>query len=229
MRCCGRSSSSVGRPTRRRRVRPRCWSPAASAPPSPTSPATSPPWSWPSVLPLLTVVVIATQDVTSAVIVLATLPLIPVFGALVGLATRDRAERQWRAMSSLSGYFLDVMRGLPTLVAFRRAEAQTSRIREVTERYRRASLEHPAHRLRELGRARAGRHPLGRPGRGHRRRPPRRRPPGPEHGPGRAAPGAGGLLAAAPGRRRVPRSGRGRRDLRARRRAPVAPGARASH
>jgi ATP-binding cassette subfamily C protein CydCD len=94
-----------------------------------------------SVLPLLTVVVIATQDVTSAVIVLATLPLIPVFGALVGLATRDRAERQWRAMSSLSGHFLDVMRGLPTLVAFRRAEAQTSRIREVTERYRKASLD----------------------------------------------------------------------------------------
>ena len=94
-----------------------------------------------SVLPLLTVVVIATQDVISAVIVLATLPLIPVFGALVGLATRDRAERQWRAMASLSGHFLDVMRGLPTLVAFRRAEAQTSRIREVTERYRRASLD----------------------------------------------------------------------------------------
>ena len=93
-----------------------------------------------SVLPLLTVVMIATQDVTSAVIVLATLPLIPVFGALVGLATRDRAEQQWRAMSSLSGYFLDVMRGLPTLVAFRRAEAQTSRIREVTDRYRKASL-----------------------------------------------------------------------------------------
>ena len=94
-----------------------------------------------SVLPLLTVLVIATQDVMSAVIVLASLPLMPVFGALVGLATRDRAERQWRAMSSLSGYFLDVMRGLPTLVAFRRAEAQTARIREVTERYRRASLE----------------------------------------------------------------------------------------
>ena len=92
------------------------------------------------VLPVLTVVAMATQDVTSAVIVLATLPLIPVFGALVGLATRDRAERQWRAMASLSGHFLDVMRGLPTLVAFRRAEAQTSRIREVTERYRKASL-----------------------------------------------------------------------------------------
>ena len=51
------------------------------------------------VLPLLTVLAIATQDLPSAVIVLATLPLVPVFGALVGLATRDRAETQWRALA----------------------------------------------------------------------------------------------------------------------------------
>ncbi|MGZ6754323.1 MAG: thiol reductant ABC exporter subunit CydD, partial [Nocardioides sp.] len=93
-----------------------------------------------AVLPGLTVVAIATQDLLSAVIVLATLPLVPVFGILVGLATRDRAERQWRALASLSGHFLDVVRGLPTLVAFRRAEAQSARIRDVTDRYRRASL-----------------------------------------------------------------------------------------
>ncbi len=93
-----------------------------------------------TVLPPLTIVAIATQDLLSAVIVLATLPLVPVFGALVGLATRDRAEEQWRAMASLSGHFLDVVRGLPTLVAHRRARAQSARIAEVTDRYRRASL-----------------------------------------------------------------------------------------
>ncbi|WP_436700358.1 thiol reductant ABC exporter subunit CydD [Nocardioides sp. BYT-33-1] len=93
-----------------------------------------------AVLPPLTVLAIATQDLLSAVIVLATLPLVPVFGALVGLATRDRAEQQWRAMASLSGHFLDVVRGLPTLVAHRRARAQSGRIAEVTDRYRRASL-----------------------------------------------------------------------------------------
>lgn len=94
-----------------------------------------------SVLPFLTVAVIATQDVMSAVIVLTTLPLVPVFGALVGLATRDRAEAQWRAMASLSGHFLDVMKGLPTLVAFRRATAQSATIRAITERYRVKTLE----------------------------------------------------------------------------------------
>ncbi|MFW6870330.1 thiol reductant ABC exporter subunit CydD [Nocardioides sp. CPCC 206347] len=93
-----------------------------------------------TVLPPLTVVAIATQDLLSALIVVCTLPLVPVFGALVGLATRDRAEEQWRAMASLSGHFLDVVRGLPTLVAHRRARAQSARIAEVTDRYRLASL-----------------------------------------------------------------------------------------
>lgn len=93
-----------------------------------------------AVLPPLTVVALATQDLLSALIVVLTLPLVPVFGALVGLATRDRAEEQWRAMTSLSGHFLDVVRGLPTLVAHRRARAQSARIAEVTDRYRRASL-----------------------------------------------------------------------------------------
>ena len=91
-------------------------------------------------LPPLTVVVMATQDLLSAGIVLATLPLVPVFGALVGIATRDRAQEQWREMASLSGHFLDVVRGLPTLVAYRRARAQSGRIAAITDRYRVASL-----------------------------------------------------------------------------------------
>ena len=94
-----------------------------------------------AVLPTVTVVAIATQDLLSAVIVLATLPLIPVFAILVGLATRDRADRQWRSLSTLSGHFVDVMRGLPTLVAYRRATAQSASIRAVTDRYRRATNE----------------------------------------------------------------------------------------
>ncbi|NPC96898.1 thiol reductant ABC exporter subunit CydD [Nocardioides sp. zg-DK7169] len=91
------------------------------------------------VLPALTVVVIAAQDWLSALIVVLTLPLVPVFGALVGVATRDKAEKQWRAMSSLSGHFLDVVRGLPTLVAYRRARVQSDTIARTTDRYRRAS------------------------------------------------------------------------------------------
>lgn len=94
-----------------------------------------------AVVPAAAVVVIASQDLLSAGIVVATLPLVPLFGALVGMATRDRAAGQWAAMGQLAGHFVDVLRGLPTLVAFRRAKAQSERIASVTDRYRRASLD----------------------------------------------------------------------------------------
>lgn len=90
-------------------------------------------------LPVLTVLAIATQDLWSAVIVVTTLPLVPVFAVLIGLSTRDRAQRQWRTLSALSGHFVDVMRGLPTLVVYRRAKAQSASIRAITDGYRRAT------------------------------------------------------------------------------------------
>ena len=94
-----------------------------------------------AVLPPLTVAAIWWLDWLSGLIVLLTLPLVPVFAALVGMATRDRAALQWRRAGRAVGHFLDVVRGLPTLVAHRRAEAQVARIGAVTERYRRATVD----------------------------------------------------------------------------------------
>jgi ATP-binding cassette subfamily C protein CydCD len=93
-----------------------------------------------AVLPVLTLAVVVVEDLWAGVIVLATLPLVPVFAVLIGLATRDRADRQYRTLAQLAGHFLDVVRGLPTLVTFNRAERQSAQIRAVTERYRRATM-----------------------------------------------------------------------------------------
>jgi ATP-binding cassette subfamily C protein CydCD len=93
------------------------------------------------VLPPVTVVLLLTQDLWAGVIVVCTLPLVPLFAVLIGVATRDRAERQYRTLSQLAGHFVDVVRGLPTLVTFNRAEAQSTRIRAVTDRYRRATID----------------------------------------------------------------------------------------
>ncbi|NYE38698.1 ATP-binding cassette subfamily C protein CydCD [Nocardioides cavernae] len=94
-----------------------------------------------AVLPVVTLAAIAWFDPLSGLVVALTLPLVPVFAVLVGLTTRDRARTQWRALEALSGHFLDVVRGLPTLVAHRRAEAQVATIRSVTHRYRRATVD----------------------------------------------------------------------------------------
>ncbi|MGW5265585.1 thiol reductant ABC exporter subunit CydD [Microbispora sp. NPDC004025] len=92
------------------------------------------------VVPLAVVVRLFVADLATAVIVVLTLPLIPIFGALVGWTTRAVTERQWRALSRLGGHFLDVVRGLPTLRAFGRARYQASVIREVAEAHRAATM-----------------------------------------------------------------------------------------
>lgn len=94
-----------------------------------------------AVLPVATVAAIFVLDWWAGLVIVLTLPLVPVFAVLIGLNTRDRADAQWREMSSLAGHFLDVVRGLPTLVAHRRAGAQSGTIRTVTDRYRRATLD----------------------------------------------------------------------------------------
>ncbi|GAA2150812.1 thiol reductant ABC exporter subunit CydD [Actinomadura napierensis] len=79
-------------------------------------------------------------DWPSAVTIAATLPLIPVFAILVGLTAQRKMDRQWRTLSVLAAHFLDVVAGLPTLKVFGRARAQADRIREVTDRHRRATM-----------------------------------------------------------------------------------------
>ncbi|WP_432921840.1 thiol reductant ABC exporter subunit CydD [Microbispora sp. CA-135349] len=92
------------------------------------------------VVPLAVVVRLFVADLPTAVIVVLTLPLIPIFGALVGWTTKAVTERQWRALARLGGHFLDVVRGLPTLRAFGRARYQASVIREVAEAHRAATM-----------------------------------------------------------------------------------------
>jgi thiol reductant ABC exporter CydD subunit len=82
----------------------------------------------------------AAVDPTSALIMAVTLPVIPVFMSLIGRAAGARARANWEALVGLSGWFLDVVRGLPTLRAFNRGRAQITGIREVTDRYRRTTM-----------------------------------------------------------------------------------------
>ncbi|MDX3227026.1 thiol reductant ABC exporter subunit CydD [Streptomyces sp. ME19-01-6] len=92
------------------------------------------------VVPVAVLARIVTADWVSALIIAATLPLIPLFMILIGWATQSRMDRQWRLLSRLSGHFLDVVAGLPTLKVFGRAKAQAASIRAITADYRRATL-----------------------------------------------------------------------------------------
>ncbi|MFF4650313.1 thiol reductant ABC exporter subunit CydD [Streptomyces sp. NPDC001380] len=92
------------------------------------------------VVPGLVLLRILGADWPSAVLVAATLPLIPLFMVLIGLATRGVTDRQWRTLARLSHHFLDVVAGLPDLKVFGRAKAQARAVARVTDDYRRATL-----------------------------------------------------------------------------------------
>jgi thiol reductant ABC exporter CydD subunit len=92
------------------------------------------------IVPAAVLVALAASDWISAAIVLFTLPLIPVFMALVGAATRDRTAAQLRVLQRLSGHFLDVVTGLPTLKVFGAAKRQARVIAEISDRHRLATL-----------------------------------------------------------------------------------------
>ncbi|MET7679478.1 thiol reductant ABC exporter subunit CydD [Streptomyces sp. NPDC005423] len=92
------------------------------------------------VVPVAVLARIVTEDWVSAAIIVGTLPLIPLFMVMIGWATQSRMDRQWRLLSRLSGHFLDVVAGLPTLKVFGRAKAQAESIRRITGEYRQATM-----------------------------------------------------------------------------------------
>src|SRR5690348_13008091 len=91
-------------------------------------------------VPLAVVTAVAFADWISAVIIAVTLPLIPLFGILIGWHTRAQTQRQWQVLARLGGHFLDVVAALPTLKLFGRARAQAEVIGEVTSAHRKATM-----------------------------------------------------------------------------------------
>jgi ATP-binding cassette, subfamily C, bacterial CydCD len=91
-------------------------------------------------VPLAVLATITAADPLSGAVVAVTLPLVPVFGALIGMATGRHAKERWRALGTLAHHFLDVVTGLPTLKVFGRAAAQREQIAKVTDNYRKATM-----------------------------------------------------------------------------------------
>jgi ATP-binding cassette subfamily C protein CydD len=89
--------------------------------------------------PLL-LVAIGFGDLTSAVVIVCAMPVIPVFMVLIGLATRSLQQRQADALARLGGAFTEAVEGLATLKVFGRARRQVGRIGQVTDEYRQGTI-----------------------------------------------------------------------------------------
>ena len=93
-----------------------------------------------AVLPLGIGGVLLVADLPSALVIAATLPLVPLFAILIGLRTRDRVAEAADATGRLSAHLLELARALPVLTAFRRAAAQADVVRRVSDAHRRTTM-----------------------------------------------------------------------------------------
>ena len=93
-----------------------------------------------SVIPLFVGIAISTQDFISGVVLILTVPLIPLFGMLIGRFTATATDRKWQTLSLLSGYFLDLLSGLQTLKVYGRSKYQIARLKQVNDKYRQETM-----------------------------------------------------------------------------------------
>ena len=91
-------------------------------------------------VPLLVAAAVWSRDAVSALLLLVTAPMIPVFMLLIGKWAERLSRGRWETLSRLSGHFYDVLRGLYTLKLFGRSREQAEVIIRCSERFRMATM-----------------------------------------------------------------------------------------
>ncbi|MCS6710836.1 thiol reductant ABC exporter subunit CydD [Brachybacterium sp. EF45031] len=89
----------------------------------------------------LALVAITLLDLTSGLIVLGTLPLVPIFMILIGLLTQGRSERLLADQRRLWAQTLDLVDGLPTLRALGRERGPERTVHDLGDRHRRSTMD----------------------------------------------------------------------------------------
>lgn len=86
--------------------------------------------------PLMVGYVILRNDILSFIIVIFTLPIIPIFMILVGWFTNQENEKQWKSLQKLSNYMNDLFQGFSTLAINKRLKNQDDTLKKVSSQYR---------------------------------------------------------------------------------------------
>jgi ATP-binding cassette, subfamily C, bacterial CydCD len=93
-----------------------------------------------AIVPLVGVVWVATIDAVSAVILLVTVPLIPVFMILIGSIADEQTAKRWRRLQTLAGAFQTMVRGMTVLRVFGRTSDWLTHLQESSEELRRETM-----------------------------------------------------------------------------------------
>jgi ATP-binding cassette, subfamily C, bacterial CydD len=93
-----------------------------------------------ALVPLMIAGYILPRDLSSAVLLLVTAPVIPVLMVLVGSYAEEHTRRQWRALARMGASFLDAMQGLTTSKVFGRSADEGEKVAAASEEFRRRTM-----------------------------------------------------------------------------------------
>jgi ATP-binding cassette subfamily C protein CydD len=91
-------------------------------------------------VPLMIAGYVLPRDLSSAILLLITAPVIPVLMVLVGSYAEEHTRRQWRALSRMGASFLDAMQGLTTLKVFGRSAEEGQKVAAASEEFRKRTM-----------------------------------------------------------------------------------------
>ncbi|MFB7251990.1 thiol reductant ABC exporter subunit CydC [Microbacterium sp. NPDC056234] len=89
-----------------------------------------------AVVPLIVGLRILGADWLSALVIVLTVPLVPLFMILIGKHTQQRTDAALSALTRLADHLTELARGLPVLVGLGRVAEQTSALDDIQSRYR---------------------------------------------------------------------------------------------
>ena len=93
-----------------------------------------------AVVPFTFFLFVLPVDLLSALVLLLTAPLIPIFMVLIGSLAKTLTRRQFQTLNRMSAYFLDVLQGLTALKTLGRSKEQAGVIEQVSERFRTTTM-----------------------------------------------------------------------------------------
>ncbi len=93
------------------------------------------------IIPIMLLAAIFSQNWTTGLIILVTAPFIPVFMAIVGKRTKEKADEKMEQLNRFSGTFLDILQGLTTLRLFGQGEKQKEKIKESSKNFRDSTMD----------------------------------------------------------------------------------------
>ena len=93
-----------------------------------------------ALVPLMIAGYILPLDLSSAVLLLVTAPVIPVLMVLVGSYAEEHTRRQWKALARMGASFLDAMQGLTTSKVFGRSADEGEKVAAASEEFRRRTM-----------------------------------------------------------------------------------------